>query len=315
MSSTELPSSGSSQVGLFAFLLTILVVMGGCGGGMSEARHGGYAAESPSSSGGDEAADMAGAEMEASYDEVTVASKPAPAPPAAKERTRSEPLSGIATGTVPGSAPAPRPPPAPPPVPEPPKAEGSPEGRIDDPAAKKRAAPLLIYRAQLQLAVFETTKAIDATEKLALDAGGYLVRRDNQSITIRVPAGKFQRILHRIGGMGDVLQRNVSAEDVTDQFYDLRIRLRNAEAMRARLEQLLAKATTVKDALDVERELARVSGEIERLKGRLKLMGELIAFSTITVQFRPHHTESIDPTIRLPFPWLGQLGLGKLLRL
>src|SRR5262245_15793337 len=54
------------------------------------------------------------------------------------------------------------------------------------------ATPMLIYTANLQLAVFETKKAMDAAEKLARDTGGYLVRRDMQSITFRVPSVKFQ---------------------------------------------------------------------------------------------------------------------------
>src|SRR5262245_35653423 len=49
------------------------------------------------------------------------------------------------------------------------------------------AAPMLIYSADLQLAVFETKKAMDALEKLARESGGYLVRRDMTSITFRIP--------------------------------------------------------------------------------------------------------------------------------
>jgi hypothetical protein len=175
------------------------------------------------------------------------------------------------------------------------------------------AAPLLIYTANLVMGVFEAAEAIDQAEKLALDAGGYLVRRDDQSITVRVPAGKFQGTLEEVLKLGDVRHRDVKVQDVTEQFHDLQIRLRNAEAVLARLHALLDRAQSVKDALAVEAELARVAGQVEQLKGRLKLLRELIAFSTITVRFDAQPVEQLEPNLTLPFPWLDSLGLGNLL--
>jgi len=182
-------------------------------------------------------------------------------------------------------------------------------------SGQKVAGPMLIYRATLTMAVFETRKAIDAVEKLAKDSGGYLVSREDQRITVRVPTGKFDGTLDKIGKLGDLLHRNVNVQDVTSEYTDTAIRLRNLEVMRDRLEELLKKANKVDDALAVERELQRVTSEIERLKGRLKLLRELISFSTITVEFQPRPTDHVDNKVRLPFPWLDQLGLGELLRL
>lgn len=182
-------------------------------------------------------------------------------------------------------------------------------------APKALAGPLLIYTAQVHLAVFEAAQAIDRAERLAKEAGGYLVRRDDRTITVRVPAAGFHGLLDRMLTLGDVLHRNVSVRDVTEEFYDLQIRIRNAELVRERLEQLLARAQNVEDALAVERELERVAGEVERLKGRLKLLSELLAFSTITLEFQPRASEQVERSVNLPFPWLEQLGLGKLLSL
>ncbi|MBE7479468.1 MAG: DUF4349 domain-containing protein [Polyangiaceae bacterium] len=180
---------------------------------------------------------------------------------------------------------------------------------------KSVAGPLLIYKAQLYMAVFETKKAIDAVEKLAKDNGGYLVSREDTRITVRVPAGKFDGALDEVAKMGDLLHRNVNVQDVTAEYTDLAIRMRNLEVMRERLEELLKKAAKVEEALAVERELERVAGELERIKGRLKLLRELVTFSTITVEFQPRPVDHVDSKVRLPFPWLDRLGLGDLLRL
>ncbi|HMJ13514.1 MAG TPA: DUF4349 domain-containing protein [Polyangiaceae bacterium] len=180
---------------------------------------------------------------------------------------------------------------------------------------KTLAAPLLIYSANLQLAVFEAPQALDRAEQLAKEAGGYLVRRDDRTIVVRVPAAGFHGLLDRMLGLGDVLHRNVSVRDVTEEFYDLQIRIRNAELVRERLEQLLQRAQKVEEALAVERELERVAGEVERLKGRMKLLSELLAFSTITLEFQPRAVQHVESSVNLPFPWLQQLGLGPLLSL
>lgn len=180
---------------------------------------------------------------------------------------------------------------------------------------KTVAGPMLIYKAQLYLAVFEARKSIDAVEKLAKENGGYLVSREDSRITIRIPAGKFDGALDEIAKMGDLLHRNVNVQDVTAEYTDLAIRMRNLEVMRERLEELLKKAAKVEEALAVERELERVAGQLERIKGRLKLLRELVTYSTITVEFQPRPVDHVDSKVRLPFPWLDRLGLGELLRL
>jgi hypothetical protein len=175
--------------------------------------------------------------------------------------------------------------------------------------------PLLIYTATLRLAVYQAESGLAKAEKIALDAGGYLVRRDNLSIVVRVPAARFKKVLHAMEQLGDVTGREIQAEDVTDEFFDLDTRLRNARAMRDRLEQLLGRANSVEDALKVEQELGRLTGEIERIEGRLKLLKELLAFSTVKLEFQPRRTEVVSSRVKLPFPWLDELGLGRLLNL
>ena len=85
--------------------------------------------------------------------------------------------------------------------------------------------------------------------------------------------------------------------------------------MRDRLEKLLEQAKDVKEALAVEKELGRITTDIERMEGRLKRLRELISFSTITVQFKPRPSDHVESKVRLPFPWLDRMGLSNLLSL
>jgi hypothetical protein len=202
----------------------------------------------------------------------------------------------------------------------PPPPQQSPKPHVDaggpvTPKAAKTAAPLLIYRATFHMGVYEATPSIDAVHKLAKELGGYLVRRDSRSIVVRVPTAKYRGALDIIAKLGDVLHREEDVEDVTEQFYDMKTRLRNAHAMRDRLEQLLHKAKDVKEALAVEKELGRITAQIEAMEGKLKRLRELINFSTITVQFKPRPSENVDSNVKLPFPWLDRMGLSNLLNL
>lgn len=174
---------------------------------------------------------------------------------------------------------------------------------------------MLIYTANLTMAVYQVAPALDAIEKIAKDLNGYLAVRSDASITIRVPREKFSAALAQVEKTGDVVHREVTAEDVTDQFVDMDARLKNAMAMRERLQDLLKKANT-KEALEIEIQLERVMGEIESMEGKLKLLKDKIAFSMITVTFAARGEAAVrDMPLRLPFPWLNALGLPRLLSL
>ncbi|MSP24075.1 MAG: DUF4349 domain-containing protein [Myxococcales bacterium] len=181
--------------------------------------------------------------------------------------------------------------------------------------ALKPVAPLLIYTATLALSVFEVAQSLDKVFAVAQELGGYLVGRTNTTMTFRVPAESYREALTAIAKIGDVVDRNETVQDVTDQFRDLETQLKNARTVRARLEQLMAQAKDVTEALMVEEQLGRVTGQIEAIEGKLKRMRELIRFSTITVQFRPIQVQRITPRVRLPFDWLDSLGLSRLLSL
>lgn len=182
--------------------------------------------------------------------------------------------------------------------------------------AKTVAAPrdLVIYTANLTMAVYQVDQGLGAVEKIAAENGGYLGQKHDRSITVRVPRGRFEATLGQIDKVGDILHREISAQDVTDEHVDLEIRIKNARAMQRRLTDLLGKAS-VKDALEIEKELHRVTEDLERLEGKLKLLGDRIAFSTITVAFEPRGSTVAATRPKLPFPWLQSLNLPSLLSL
>jgi hypothetical protein len=238
-----------------------------------------------------------------------------PAPPAAEPADYGALEAAVATGSDAVAA-AKMAQTARPPVPEP---KAAPDGSARPEVATDavQIQQLLVYTAQLRMAVFEVAKALNEVEALARSLGGFLAQRTDNEITIRVPVEQFDDAMKGISGKGDVLTRNVQVQDVTEEFLDLSLRLKNARQVRERIVQLLASSKNVEESLAVERELSRLSAEIERIEGRLKYLRDRARYSTITVSFQPVAVddERVGRVFQLPFPWLQELGLGRLMNL
>ena len=170
----------------------------------------------------------------------------------------------------------------------------------------------VIYSAALRLVVVAPNDAIERVKRFAEEAGGWLQESGADTITVRVPADKFEATLARIAGLGEVVARNVRASDVTEEMFDLELRLANARKTRDRLLEHLAASTKIEDTLAIEKELARVSEEIERMEGRQRFLASQVAMSTIRIDFNvltPSTTGSTGAPAT-PFEWLGELGDG-----
>lgn len=172
----------------------------------------------------------------------------------------------------------------------------------------------VIYSAGLRIVVVSALDAMHSIQSFAEQVGGHLQESAARSITIRVPADKFEETLTRISALGEVVDRNVKASDVTEEMLDLNIRLDNARKTRERLLEHLSKSTKIEDTLKIEAELSRVSGEIEQMEGKLRFFQSQIAMSTIRVELNTNSPQVRDSAagLGLPFEWLEHLGDGLL---
>ena len=295
-----------------AMLAVLALALVGCGGGSSSRYYGGAAAPSPGSYGGTAtgttsvaSAPPPDSEM-SSGEEARFAQNDEPAvpppPPAKQQREIDRAADGKGAGD---------------PTPTAKKPDIDRDGVKSAPVAvdAPHDQQYLIYTAHITMAVYQVGPGLDQVERIGLDLGGYLSQRTDSQVTIRVPRARFDEALKKVEASGDVLHREVSAQDVTDEFIDLESRLKNAKVMRDRLQQLLLKAV-VKEALEIEKELGRITGDIEAMEGKLQLLRDRIGNSTITVTFAARGAGAVrDMPLRLPFPWLSNLGLSRLLSL
>jgi hypothetical protein len=99
-----------------------------------------------------------------------------------------------------------------------------------------------------------------------------------------VPALRFDELTEALGPIGRLQHVNVGAEDVSEEFVDLTARVANSHRLEDRLVELLRTRTgKLQDVLTVERELARVREEIERMEGRLRFLKTSAQLSTLSV--------------------------------
>ena len=108
------------------------------------------------------------------------------------------------------------------------------------------------------------------------------------SITLRIPAERFDETIERIRTHGrEVVAEDVTGRDVTAAFTDIQSRMRNAQATEKQLLEIMATSRTVKDTLEVQREVAKVREQIETFQGQLNVLADQAALSTITVNLHP----------------------------
>lgn len=167
-----------------------------------------------------------------------------------------------------------------------------PAALVPDPLAARK----LIRTGQLSLEVADYGEAADKVAAVARARGGYLA--DSQSsrgehdrrqgtLTLRVPAERFEETFAALKPLGKLLAEGVSVQDVTRAYTDLETRLRVKRDTEARLRDILRTRTAkLSDVLEAERELARVTEEIERMEGERRFYDQQVALSTIVVTLR-----------------------------
>jgi hypothetical protein len=144
---------------------------------------------------------------------------------------------------------------------------------------------LVVRSAFVRIERADAEGGVKRAGEIATQMGGWIQRSQNDSTTIMVPAQRLEDALAALAKLGKVTKKDVRGDDVTEEHLDLTIRLDNLEKARARYLELLARAASADQALNVEKELERVTMEIERIKGRAQYLEQMVRHSTIEVSF------------------------------
>jgi Domain of unknown function (DUF4349) len=165
--------------------------------------------------------------------------------------------------------------------------EAAPEPPPADNAGAPQQARMVHYAGYARLRVVRVDAAIDAIGKLATDVGGFVERVGPSSVVVRVPVAAFEERFNAVLAQGDVLDRSLTAQDLTEAFQAVELRLKTARATRDRLVELLARSQDEKEKLALLREIQRLEQEVDQLEGQGRTLSALASMSRINVDLVP----------------------------
>jgi hypothetical protein len=161
------------------------------------------------------------------------------------------------------------------------------------PMAYEPGSRLIVRTGQASIEVDSLEPSMAALRRIVQRAGGFVADASIQSgrnqlrsatLELKVPANRFDELTEGLEPLGRLQHVNVGAEDVSEEFVDLTARVANGRRLEDRLVELLRTRTgKLQDVLSVERELARVREEIERMEGRLRFLKTSAQLSTLSV--------------------------------
>jgi hypothetical protein len=173
---------------------------------------------------------------------------------------------------------------------------------VDKEGSTAEAADRKIIRnADITIEVPSTVDAQHQVTSIAESNGGFVVtseakqRESNDpaqrtldiKLVVRVPSNQFGRAFDEIKKLaGNTPAEQVTSQDVTEDFIDLEARIKTQKALEVQFLEIMRQANKIADALEVQRQIAEVRTEIEKLEGRKRFLENRSSLSTINVNIQ-----------------------------
>ena len=117
--------------------------------------------------------------------------------------------------------------------------------------------------------------------------------------SFRIPSQNFDAFVNTIDNHFEKVEnKTITSSDVTDEFIDIKARLKTKKQVEERYSALLSKAKNIKEILEIEREIGDLRGEIESMEGRMKYLQNQVSFSTLNITLVKYSTENSKPQNR-----------------
>lgn len=164
---------------------------------------------------------------------------------------------------------------------------------IDAEMAPEVSDNKIIKTGSLNLKVSSADSAAEKIAQIATDNNGEVFSSNfsqssknikSGSIRIKVPVNNFEKTFAEMKTVATLVMReSTSGTDVTMEYVDLQIQIKNKQAEEQSFVNILDRAGKIEDVLAVTREISRVRSEIESLQGRIKFLESQTDKSSIDV--------------------------------
>ncbi len=182
-------------------------------------------------------------------------------------------------------------------------------GNASSPGSSADINRKIIQNARISLKVKNVSTAVDHILEFNQRNGGYTVTSHiyknkyiSADLSIKIPRTKLDSLLSDIAECGEVTDKVMNTEDVTEDYYDSKARMKVLLAKEERLLSLMNKASNVTDIISIENELSNTRSEIEVLTGRVKYLSNATDYSLVNIQL----VQEVNGGVKAPQGTLGK---------
>ena len=168
---------------------------------------------------------------------------------------------------------------------------------------EKLSEEKMVYSADVTLETLHFDDSYDNLVKVISNNDGFL-QSENQSndnsnwyyepsqmersstLSFRVPSKNFKKIMKEFSDIGNVVAKNVNAENMTSEYIDVEARLESYQTEMEELQDLMKQADNVNDIMAIQSQISNLQYEIDSAKSRLSHIDMDVAYSTVSVTLR-----------------------------
>jgi hypothetical protein len=170
--------------------------------------------------------------------------------------------------------------------------------------------PQVAYSAELTVATREFAHSRASLEEILERHHGYVAKLrmvgeptgSILSATLRLPSSEYRSALAELKGVGAVEHEEEAADEITQQHSELEARLVNAQNEEQRIRRILQnKDDKFSDFGPLERQVATLRGEIERIEAERAASSSRVSFANVFISLREERastTETIGAKLR-----------------
>ena len=184
------------------------------------------------------------------------------------------------------------------------------------PSAGEISVEKIIYSASATVETTDFDASVEKLEAMLAACGGFVesssVNGNNYYSTshgyastrsanyrIRIPSQSFSAVMSSLSTLGNVPYSSTYTENITSQYYDVQARLNACRTQEQSLLDMMAKAETVSDLLEIQEQLSEVRYRIESLQSTLTNWDRQVSYSTISLSLE--EVREYTPEARLSF--------------
>ncbi len=157
----------------------------------------------------------------------------------------------------------------------------------------------IIYTINAQLTVEDVPESVSRANSLLKE--GEWVQSSSEGISYstivyRVKTERLDEFMEGIKALGEVRSVQKESKDVSLDYYDSTLQKESLTKERERLSELLDKASSVSEFIQINERLTKIDKQLMELEGTLKNYDSLVEYSKVTVNFSKKGTAYVEPT-------------------